>query len=197
MIGRAFLLLAPLALLALPGCVSFGAKPPPSLLTLEAASPPAAGPGQVVKEGETVTVLRPRTPAALAVQRVPVRSGPNSLAYLKNALWADIPANLFRALLADTIAARTGRPVLDIQQYSLSPGIRLTGTLERFELDAGSRQAVVVYDAALARGGTAPIETRRFKARAPAASESPASVAAAVNVAANQVAAEVADWIGK
>lgn len=188
--------LAALLAAALAGCVSFGAKPPPSLLTLEATSLPAAGPAQTVRQGEAVTVLRPTVPAALAVQRVPVRSGPNSLAYLKDALWADVPSNLFRSLLADTVAARTGRPVLDIRQYSLSPGIRLAGTLDRFELDARARQAVVVYEAVLARGGDA-VETRRFEARAPAASEDPASVAAAINVAANQVAAEVADWIGK
>jgi len=184
-----------LAALALAGCVNFGGKPPANLLTLTAAAAPQAGAPQPVPAGAAVTVLAPRMPQTLNAQRVAVRSGPNSVAYLKDALWVDTPNRLFRDLLADTIAARTGRPVLDIRQYSLSPGMRLNGTLDRFELDAGSDQAVVVYDAVLARG--ADVEIRRFEARAPAASERPASVAAALNVAANQVAAEVADWIGK
>jgi cholesterol transport system auxiliary component len=187
----------PVLALALAGCVNIGGKPPASLLTLNPQESAPAGPAQVVKDGEAVTVLAPRAVQMLNVQRVPVVTGSSSVAYLKGALWADVPSRLFRDLLAETIGARTGRPVLDIRQYTLSPGIRLTGTLDHFELDARTHQAVVVYDATLARGGTAPVETRRFAARAPAASERPESVAAAIGVAANQVAGEVADWIGK
>jgi len=143
-----------------------------------------------------VTILTPRARQALNVQRLPVLSAGGRLAYFKDALWADTPARLFRDLLAETIAARTGRPVLDIRQYSLSPGIRVTGTLDRFEYDAGRGEAIAVYTALLARGGDAPIETRRFEARAPVAAETPVAAAAALNAAANQIAAEVADWIG-
>jgi len=180
----------------LTGCVSFGAKPPANLLTLTPAAAAPAGPAQVVRAGQAVTILTPRARQALNVQRLPVLSAGGRLAYFKDALWADTPARLFRDLLAETIAARTGRPVLDIRQYSLSPGIRVTGTLDRFEYDAGRGEAVAVYTALLARGGDAPIETRRFEARAPVAAETPVAAAAALNAAANQIAAEVADWIG-
>ena len=180
----------------LTGCVSFGAKPPANLLTLTPRTPAAAGPAQVVQAGQAVTVLMPVARQVLNVQRLPVLSAGGRLAYFKDALWADTPAHLFRDLLVDTIGQRTGRPVLDIRQYSLSPGIRLAGTIEHFELDASRLEGVVVYNATLARGGDAPIETRRFEARAPAAADTPAAAAAALNEAANQIALDVADWIG-
>jgi cholesterol transport system auxiliary component len=65
--------------------------------------------------------------------------------------------------------------------------------LLRFGVDASSRTAVVVFDAAIARG--ADIRTRRFEARVPVAEIEAQTVGAALNQAANQVAAEVADWV--
>jgi cholesterol transport system auxiliary component len=189
-------LAAPALAVLLAGCVSFGAKAPATLLTLTPAASAPAGPAQIVKAGEAVTVLPPRARQALDVQRLPVVSAGGQLAYFKDALWADTPARLFRDLLAETIAARTGRPVLDIRQYTLSPGIRLTGTLDHFEYDASRREGVATYTALLVRGGDAPIETRRFEARAPAAADTPIAAAAALNTAANQIAGAVADWIG-
>ena len=45
------------------------------------------------------------------------------------------PAHLFRDLLAETIRARTDRPVLDPRDYHLAPGLRLTGRIQQFGLD--------------------------------------------------------------
>ena len=127
--------------------------------------------------------------------RVPVHSGANQLAYLKGAQWVESPNALFGRLLSETIAVRTGRVVLDPRQFSLDPGIRLTGTLQSFGIDSDQMQAVVVYAAALARTGGG-VETRRFAARVPIAAVDAAAAAAGLNQAANQVAGEVAAWIG-
>jgi cholesterol transport system auxiliary component len=54
---------------------------------------------------------------------------------------------------------------------------------------------VVIYDAALATNED-QVRTRRFEARVPLASIDGASVPPALNQAANQVAAEVAAWLG-
>lgn len=190
-----FLLVA--AALPLAGCVSFGEKPPATLMTLTADS--EIRPGQTVpaRDGTAVTVLVPTVPQALNVLRVPVQTGETSIAYLKDAQWVEPPARLFRNLLAETIAVRTGRPVLDIRQYSLAPGARVSGRLQKFGLDGQSKQVVVVYDAALARGGVDRVETRRFEAKAPVSSEDGPGVSAALNRAANQVAVDAADWIGR
>jgi cholesterol transport system auxiliary component len=56
-------------------------------------------------------------------------------------------------------------------------------------------EAVAVFDAALARGED-KVETRRFEARVPVGSATPGAVAPALNQAANQIAADVAKWIG-
>jgi len=184
------------ALLPLVACVSFGEDPPSTLMTLTSEATQPVGTTRIARDGAAVSVLPPSVPQALNVLRVPVQTGSTGLAYLKNAQWVEPPNRLFRNLLAETIGARTGRPILDIRAYSLAPGIRLGGRLPQFGLDATRAEVVVQYDASLARGGTAPLENRRFEARVPVAHEDAATVAAALNRAANQVAIEVADWIG-
>jgi cholesterol transport system auxiliary component len=185
----------PLAALALSGCISFGAKPPATLLTLFPAATMAAGESRTAAAGQAVTILTPRVPAALANNRIPVQSGDTSIAYVKDALWADSPNRLFRSLLAEVVTARTGRLVLDNRQFSLDPGMTITGELRNFTIDESAMEAVVTYDAARAVGNG--IEERRFEARAPVSAIEPGAAAIALNTAANKVADQVADWIGK
>src|ERR671916_708015 len=156
------LALAALGAATLAGC-GFGGKAPDLLLTLtpEATVPAASGTTSTAENA--ITVVTPTVPKALATNRVPVTTG-QAIAYLDEAFWVDTPNNLFRRLLSETIAARTGRPVLDPLQFSFNPGNRLTGQLQSFGLDAPSMQVVVAYDAALARGADTVV-TRRFESR--------------------------------
>lgn len=190
-----FLLLAMGGALTLSGCISFGAKPPATLMRLTASDARSAQVSRVAPTSQAITVVPPTLPQELQTPRVPVRTGDTNVAYLKNAQWVETPGTMFGRLLSETIAARTGRVVLDPKQFTFDPGIRLTGALEAFGVQADSLQAVVVYDAALARGAD-NVETRRFEARVPIAAIDGASVAPALNEAANSVAAEVAAWIG-
>lgn len=188
--------LLPLGLaLALSGCISFGADPPPYLLTLEPAATVAPATSRTASPEQAVTVVPPSLPQSLSTNRVPVRSNGTAIAYLKDAQWVETPDTLFGRLLSETIAARTGRVVLDPEQFVFTPGVRLTGQLQSFGVDADAMQAVVVYDAALARGPDS-IETRRFEARIPVSAVETAAVGPALNQAANQVAQDVASWIG-
>lgn len=193
---RSFLLAAPLAALALAGCISLSPKPPATLMMLTTAQPVAPGSTVTAKEGMSVTLYVPASPPELGGLRMPVKTQANAVAYLKDALWADAPARLFRTVLAETITSRTGRVTLDPRQYALAPGARLSGRLSEFGLDAGTNQVVATYDAALVRKEGAPLESRRFQAKVPVASQQPASVAAGLSTAANRIAGEVADWIG-
>lgn len=192
---RAPLMALPFALLG--GCISFGPKPPASLLGLQPTATVAPGTTRTGSDKTAVSVSIPSVPQVLATQRLPVVSAGNTVAYLKDALWVEAPSRLFRTVLAETIEARTGRVVPDLRSPALSPDTRLGGTLDMFGLDAGAGQVVVRYDATLARSGSDVAATRRFEARVPTSSEEPTAVAAALNQAANQVAGEVADWIGK
>lgn len=201
--------LAPLMVLAplvLGGCIRFGAEPPPSLLTLTPTTGIAVGQTADSASAKSVTISVPLAAQELAVTRVPVRSSATSVAYLKDAVWIEPPSRLFAQLLSDTISARTGRVVLTLRQSLSDPGARLGGELRQFGLDATTSEAVVTYDATLVRdrpvaanGARAPqtFEKRRFEARVPVAEITPPAAAAALNTAANQVAAEVADWVGR
>lgn len=202
------LLLAPvlLAALSLGGCIKFGAEPPPSLLKLEADA--AMPTGQTVSSATTrsIVIAVPTVPQELAVTRVPVRSGDTAVAYLKDAQWVEAPNRMFARLLGDTISVRTGRVVLGLRQSLSDPGARLSGELRQFGIDADSNEAVVVYDATLVRDrpaaadGVRPaltFEKRRFEARVALAEIAPAAAGSALNDAANRVAGDVADWVGK
>jgi cholesterol transport system auxiliary component len=184
------------AALPLAACLSFGEEPPAQLLTLSAATPLAAGAAQTVDPDRAVQVGVPTVPQALATLRVPVQTGPTGVAYLKDARWSEPPNRLFRNLMAEVVAQRTGRPVLDPRQFAVAAGVRVTGGLKSFGLDAASSAVVVVFDATLARGKE-PLQTRRFEARVPIGSQDTAGFAPAINQAANQVATEVSDWIGR
>ncbi|WP_343521217.1 ABC-type transport auxiliary lipoprotein family protein [Sphingomonas sp.] len=201
--------LAPLlfaAPLLLGGCIRFGAEPPPSLLTLTPTATIAVGETVNSASAKSITITTPIAAQELAVARVPVRSDATNVAYLKDAVWVEPPSRLFARLLSETISARTGRVVLTLRQSLSDPGARLGGELKQFGLDAATSEAVVTYDATLVRDrpvaerGTRPamtFERRRFEARVPIAEITPAAAGVALNTAANQVAGEVADWVGR
>jgi cholesterol transport system auxiliary component len=180
--------------LALAGCFG-GAKVPDTLMTLNPAQSRAAATTRSAAEGQAITVVVPTVPRELQTLRVPVHETELGISYLKNAQWVEMPSELFARLVSETIAATTGRVVLDPKQFTFDPGQRLTGTLQRFGLDATRMEVVAVYDAVLARQGGG-ITSRRFEARVPVAAVDGPTVAPALNQAANQIATEVAGWVG-
>jgi cholesterol transport system auxiliary component len=191
--NRAFLLAAGL-LLPLAGC-SFGGKAPPELLTLTAAATAATAQPRTAGQGNVITVTVPTAPHAIENTRVAVYVGPTSIQYLKDGVWADQPSELFRRLLSETVAARSGWVVVDPTVYTQVQGVVLGGQLLQFGYDPARGEAVVLFEASLARPEKA-VTTNRFEARVPAAAADGATVAAALNQAANQVARQVADWVG-
>jgi cholesterol transport system auxiliary component len=183
--------------LALAGCVSFGPKVPPQLLRLTPSTEAPANGGVVLGKGVAVSISYPSAPVELSNNRVPVRIGTTEIAYVKDAQWIDSPAHLFRDLLAETISARTGRPTLTPRDAAMTTGPKLGGRLSEFGIDASGNQASVVYDATLVRAGD-QVETRRFVAKAPVSDKiDQGSAGAALNAAANDVATQVADWVGR
>ncbi|WP_213981505.1 ABC-type transport auxiliary lipoprotein family protein [Sphingomonas sp. dw_22] len=188
----AVLLAAPLA-----GCISLSAKPPASLLTLTSAAALPVGETQKSSASGTITIGVPAISQELSSNRVPVRSGGTAIAYVKDAQWVEPPSRLFARLLTDTITAQTGRVVLSYRQSRMDPGAQLSGELRAFGIDAETHEAVVTYDAALLRGTDPVFEKRRFEARVAVPRIDSENVGPALNQAANHVAAEVAEWVGK
>lgn len=190
-------LLIGLAALPLAGCLSFGGKTPDTLLSLTAAQQVTVGQAQSSAGARTITVQVPSVPQALANNRVPVQATATDIAYVKDAQWIEPPARQFARVLSDTVAARTGRVVLSGAQSLADPGARLAGELRMFGVDAAASSAVVTYDAALVRDEGGALEKRRFEARVPVSAIEAGPVGVALNQAANQVAGEVADWVGR
>ena len=182
----------------LPGCVSFGGKPPQQLLTLDAAQKVPAGAARVAGSGRTLIVADPEAPKMIDNVRVPVQVGPTSVAYVTKVQWADTPRHLFRRLLAETISATTDRVVLDSGQFSGDGGQRLDGEIVAFGLDAPGNQAVVTFDAVLATPEGVAIARQRFTASQPVGAKiDAATIGAPLNAAANKVAADVAAWVAQ
>ena len=181
----------------LSACISFGAKPPPSLLTLTAASTLSASAARAVSANQAITIAVPIVPQAIATTRVPVSVDATAIAYVENALWVEAPARLFQRLLSETIAAKTGKTVLDPKQSALVPALQLSGQLLRFGVDETSSDAVIVYDAVLTSDAGKTVITRRFEARSKAATITAKPVGEALNRAANTIAGEIANWVGE
>lgn len=182
--------------LALGGCLGGlgGGKLPPTLFSLTAARSAAAGVEARGTSGNVLMVMEPETDRRLAVQRVPVQVSASEVAYLKEALWVERPARLFRSLLAETLRAESKGLVLEDDQSASPAAVRLGGRLVEMGYDAQRQSAVVRYDA-LRTGPNGAVATRRFESVVPGVSARPESVAPALNRAANEVAAQVAAWM--
>ena len=191
------MLLSLAALAPLSACISFGSKPPASLLTLTSASVLPAGQTQSSATAPTITILVPGASQALAGTRIPVQASQTAIAYVAKAQWVEPPNRMFVRVLIDTVPARTGRVVLSTAQSFSDPGAVLSGELRNFGVDAGTNEAVVTFDASLIRVSGKVVEKRRFEARVPVTQIEAGPVGTALNQAANQVASEIADWVGK
>jgi len=180
--------------LLLAGCVSFGDKAPPQLLTLTSDAAPTAGSMASASVTEAIIVDVPTVERTLDQVRVPVQVSDSAIAYVQDAVWADKPARLFRGVLAETLAAKSGRLVLDQVETGSERGMMLSGQLQRFGYDEGTRAVVVRYDAVIRKPGS-PLRKQRFEASVPVATVDAVSVGAALNQAANTVAVQVAAWV--
>ncbi len=178
------------------GCALLGgAKAPKNLITLSATAP---SPGAITRSGnagESVTVEDPVVAKEIRTTRVAAQTGSTTIAYIKDLTLVDTPDKLFKNLVAETILRTTNRVVLDPRQSNLDPGLTVSGRLSDFGYEGGQGTVLVRYDAALSTAGGTRVETRRFEARAQADGTA-VTVGPALNQAANEVALQVAQWIG-
>lgn len=193
--SRATVILAALGpALLLAGCVNLGAKPPPSLLVLTPSNKPAAGALSEGPQSAALVVLTPAAPRKLDSNRLPVQIDSSSIAYLKDAVWSDRPAILMQQLISETIAAKNGRFILSESDADGLAEEYLSGSLIEFGVDASSGDAVVIFDAVHMLRGQ-PARKRRFEARRSVSIIEAVPASAGLNGAANEVAADIADWM--
>lgn len=179
-------------LVTLSGCVSLGPKVPDTLLALTPTAAPVAGSTTSGTLASALVVMEPSAEARLAVTRVPVQIDDANVAYLKKTMWVERPSRLFQRLLAETIRARGSRLVIESDPGAA--GLHVSGRLLDMGYDARTSSAVVRFDA-VKEAGTR-VETRRFESVVPVAEAEAKYVGPALNEAANDVAKQVADWVG-
>jgi len=189
---RAAILAAPLLLA---GCLSLGGKAPKQLIRLTPETTAPAGDMGSATLRDALVVLDPEADRRLDVQLVPVQVDDTTVAYLKNATWVERPARQFRRLLAETIRTKGKRLVVEQGDASEGGKMILTGRLLDMGYDARSQSVVVRFDA-MRQDAAGTATTRRFEATVPGVSPKVDSVVPALNKAANDVAAQVADWVG-
>ena len=188
-------LLVATAAVTLSGCIGLGGKTPPFLLTLDADAAPAAGAARTASDAATLTILIPTAPQKLRTPRIPVQQDDASVAYVKDATWVERPARQFRRLLAETIRAKGGRLVVEGEDAEVGGKVKLSGRLLDMGYDARSQAVVVRFDA-VREDGTGAATTKRFEATVPGVAADGKVIGPALNKAANDVAAQVADWMG-
>lgn len=181
--------------LALGGCLSFGSEPPDTLFNLTPSRVAAAGTGASGTAAQAISVLEPQASARLDVMRVPVQVDDASVAYLKDAQWVEKPARLFSRLLEESIRAKGTRLVVDGSDAEYSAQTKLSGQLLDLGYDARSGSVLVRYNAVL-QTPNGEIRTRLFESTVPGVSATAGAVRPALNQAANDVAGQVADWVG-
>ena len=179
--------------MALGACVSFGGKAPPSMLVLTSDNVVSAGSVRMASSAETLVIQTPAVPRKLDTNRIPVQINASSIAYVKDAFWADKPARLMQSLLVETLSAKTGNLVLNEVDAGGKATVYLSGSLLEFGIDAATNEAIVVYDAVKITRNS-PAEKRRFEARRPLSVVAPAQAGEALNAAANDVAVQIAGW---
>lgn len=185
---------APLAaFLALAGCISIGEDPPPTLFTLTPS--PAQSQTEIAGTAQNALIVeQPSTSQRLAVTRVPVQIDASNVAYLQDAQWVERPSRLMQALIAETLRARTGRVVFEGDDADAMGATSLSGRLLEMGYDARDGSVVVRFDALLHREGEETV-ARRFESRIPNVAPQANAVGPALNVAANDVADQIAAWI--
>jgi cholesterol transport system auxiliary component len=188
--------LAALGACSLGGLLGGGnAKGPTYLETLTTEAPDPGAITRTANAGQAVTIETPTVDKELRTARVPVQVTPTAVEYVTGVQWIDTPDRLFQELVSETVRRTTNRVVLHPEQTGLDPGLTLRGQLERFGYDAQTGQVVVIFDGSLSVPGAAQVESRRFTATAPADGTA-STVGPALNRAANEVAGQIAQWIG-
>jgi cholesterol transport system auxiliary component len=163
------------------------ASAPPETFDLSAASPPPAHPLRA-----QIAIREPVASLDLDSQRILVRTGPDTVAYLAGAQWSDRLPALVQTRLVQTFqnarllrsVARSGSGVA--ADYSLELDIRA------FELDVGAAQANVDIAAKIVGAVSGRVVAAQiFKAHVPAAGTGGRETTTALDLALSKVMAQI------
>jgi cholesterol transport system auxiliary component len=149
--------------------------------------------GSVANSRGALAIYEPSASLPVASQRIVMRTGVDTVAYLKDAQWADrLPALIQMRLIESFENAHSLRAVGRIglvADYSLQTEIR------RFEADVSHGVARVELSARIVGSNGAILTSGIFTAEAPAASDDATTVTAALNQALAKVLRDIVVWV--
>ena len=176
--------LTPLCALVLAAC----AGNPPKTFDLD----PSVQFAHVRRSQGQLAVYEPTASLPLETQRVVVRTGPGTIAYLHGAQWAsDLPSLVQDRLIGGFEAAHilraVGRPGL-LADRSLNTDI------QHFEVDVTRKQAIVEIYARLVAGNGRVVADKLFSATAAVANDHATTITKALNQAFAEVVHNIVIW---
>lgn len=144
-----------------------------------------AGRGQLV-------VLRPEAIQPADSDRIVVRAGPQSVAYLTGAQWADKLPSLVQSRLIESF--QNAHLLREVGRPGMLADVSLQTSIRRFELDAARSETIVEISAQILSQNGRIIAGRLFSSNVPVASSDPPAVAAALDAALAQVMRDIVIW---
>lgn len=189
---------AVLGALALPGCTAItrlnAAAEPRDTYDLR---PVGLGQGGAVTR-RTLLVADPTAPVALATDRMLIRSGTQSIAYLPDARWSDDVPGLVQLLLVQSLSSSGRIGFVGVPSAGPIPDIVLLTRIDRFDvdvLDGGGLRAVLDLTCTLLRDRDQRVITsQQFTRAVPIGNDSAAAVAGAFQRLTNETLPEIAAW---
>ncbi len=159
---------------------------------------PPAGSSVGRRSARTLVVVRPEAPAAIATDRIMVRSGPSAISYLPDARWADELPLVLQSLLVRSIS-ETGRiGYVGKSDGGPVPDRALLVRLDTFEIVAqadGTFTALVAMTlTVLDDKSQRVVATRNFSQITPVPNDSAAAIVAAFQTSLDVLLPAVADW---
>lgn len=185
------------ATLLLSACsVLTGSGPAPAIYDLDAA-PAAASPAR--RAATQILVPMPTTSEALAGNRVAVRDGKGSIAYLPGVTWSDQLPNLVQSVLARSLEDSGRVKAVGKPGQSLAIDDQLIVDIRAFELDvAGAPTGHVALGVKLLDDRTGRIRASEvFDASVPASSDRPGDALRALKAATGKAMADVVAWTSR
>ena len=177
-------LCAVVLLAALSACASA----PPATFDLTA---PNDSPSRTPGRGQLV-VYEPAANLPIDSNRIVIRTGPDAVAYLKGAQWADKLTRLVQARLIESFEnahslRAVGRPGM-VADYSLHAEIR------RFEADVTRNEAAVEIAARIVGANGHTVAMQSFSATSPLANDDGRTVTASLDDALGKVMRQIVVW---
>jgi cholesterol transport system auxiliary component len=159
-------------------------------------SSPSPSVSSAKKQGRQILIAAPAALKALDGENVVVRSGPNSISYLKGAQWADRLPNIVQSRLIQAFESTgrlggVGRP-----GEGLAIDYQVITDIRTFNIDvSGGNSAVVEIDVKILNDKNGTVRTSRvFRSTSPVSGPGNAAYIAALNRAFEDMTGDIVKW---